>query len=204
MPLAVGLASVAAVLLWTPFRLVHDNIWLTGICVAAAGAGLILRAMASSRILADDDLGAEGIYSIIRFPDLTAGLLLILAVTLYTGALWFAAAAILLSVSAAWCMVLSREHSLEARYGERFTAWCRTTGALTPNPMGWKRRSVRARPLKLLWGQMPMACLVAAGFCAVDFFKSLAVDFSATLSAGWMAVFVGTAVLAIAARLLKW
>ncbi len=199
-PLAVIGVSVAAVLLYRPFLLIHNSFVLTAICSALAAAALALRAAAGDGW----DGKATGVYSVMRFPGISAGLMMIFSVTLYTGALWFALVAAMTAFPLAHCMVFAREHSLEARHGEAFRHWCRTTGALTPHLINWKPGEGKPGVIMMIIKQMPAATMMAAGFCAINFFNNLAVDFSPSVDAGWLAVLAATAVLTVCSRLLKW
>lgn len=174
----IGFAMLA---LWTttPFRIstsVHISLLASSVAVCA----FILMYLSSRR----DDTSFEatsaagGIYSVVRNPLYASHAIMMLALALFTGIIWFFVVSLLAIVWVLEKMIHYEERAMIARYGDRFRGWCKTTNALLPTHGNWKPSTCR-KPVTASLGEQFVPMLVSlAGFAAVDAVKSYRVDFT--------------------------
>lgn len=196
LPLAVVIASVAALLLSTPFLLIHGRIWLLAVSLLLAAGGILLRAAAYNQQGKEFDIDrAEGIYSVMRFPFTASNMLLIFSVAVYTGSVPFMIFAAMVCYPATYCVILAQEHTLQSRYGEAFTHWCKRTYAITPMMLNWKPAEHPKPLIKRILMQSRTMFSVVACLAVINFFKNWLVDFRPMPDIPWLAALAVTFVL---------
>lgn len=198
LPVAGLAAPLGALLLTTPFRLIGSNWWLTTAAVLLAVAGVVLHAAAGAVALdrrtkglpgpatLPDYVAAGGIYSVMRFPTYGANTLLVLAVAVYTGAVWYMVLCAVVCFTTGYCAAMAQEHSLATRYGDEFAVWCRSTFAFTPLVFNWQPWNIRVSPLKALLAQSRMMAFTAACFLLTDLLKGWVIDLEFRPSVPWL------------------
>jgi protein-S-isoprenylcysteine O-methyltransferase Ste14 len=201
----------AALLLATPFRIVSSP-WLTLVSVLLAVAGITLHALSSAPAVSfaakggdgppplSEYIAAGGIYSVTRFPSLTADLILVVALAIHTGVVWFALGAVLAAAMCTGWVLLAREHSLQSRYGEQFTHWCRGTHSLTPYLWSWKPWNIPVSPLRLLAGQTFRTAIMVGIFTLTDLMKHLRIDFEFRVDVPWLIALAASVALVLFSR----
>ncbi|MDR2885940.1 MAG: hypothetical protein LBU95_04070 [Rikenellaceae bacterium] len=209
LPVALLAGCVLALLLATPFRVIHGQQWLTVLSAVLAISGIALYALASAPaafhaarreegpVLLPEYVAAGGIYSITRFPTYTANLLLVAALSLYTGVVWFTVGMVLVAMMCTGWILLAQEHTLHSRYGDVFTQWCRETYALTPFFLSWQPWKIPVNPLRLLLGQAHTAAVVTGVFALTNLVKNWRVDFELRVDVPWLVIFGACLVLAL-------
>lgn len=203
LPLAYILSASIAILMATPFSIIHSTMLLTVVSIAIAVVGLVVRCYAdrrpSSKI--EQTIAVAGIYSVIRFPYYLADMLLMLSLTIYTGVTWYMLMMIPVGYFICERIILSEENSLLNKYGDIYRNWTKETNALIPVMLNWSRSTYKISLFTLLRRESRTVLMTIGGFCLINLLKHVVVEFSFTIGAGWLLALLCAVVIFILSRL---
>ena len=191
-PILFALSIVVALLLTTPFSIIYGSLFwaLFSLLLTLCGFAVRVAARRSESPSWEDKIASKGIYSVVRFPDYLANILIVLGLTLYSGVGWYIVLVILLCWFFAERIILAEENSLVNRLGDDFVQWARQTNAVFPRLLSWEAPTCRKALLPRIFSQSWVLLAIAAGFCLVDLIKNLQVEFSFRIGLGWI-IFLG-------------
>ncbi len=205
LPWLFALSAAGALLVTTPFSIVYGSLLLSLLSLLLAFAGFAVRIAArrapSSSL--EDRIATRGIYSVVRFPDYLANILIVLGLTLYTGVVWYMVLVALLCWVFAERIILAEENSLANRCGDTFLPWARQTNAVFPRLMNWQASTCRNALLPRVLSQAWVLLTVASGFCLIDLLKNLRVEFAFRIGLGWVALLGFALLLELLNRVMK-
>lgn len=203
LPLAYILSASIAILVATPFSIIHNTILLTAVSITIAVMGLVVRCHADRRPNSNVEqmIASAGIYSVIRFPYHLADLLLMLSLTIYTGVTWYMLMMIPLGYLICERIILSEENSLLNKFGDIYRNWSKETNALIPVMLNWSRSTYKMSVFTLLRRELRTVLMTICGFCLINLLKHIVVEFSFTIGAGWMLALLCAIVIFILSRL---
>lgn len=200
----IFIASVIFALLVTPpFTIIKNTAFLTIISILAAVCGMWVRYLAmqtKSRSL-PDMIQAEGIYSVVRFPFYLSNILIMLALTLYVGIVWYTVSVVLIGWIVAEKIILNEENALQNKYGTQFTQWSKRTSCLIPNFVAWNRSQYSAPKKETVCSLLLQVLLIVAGFSIINLLKNIMIYFSFRVGYVWLAALLIIAVFYLFSRL---
>ena len=197
LPVLFFVMLLVALFCTTPFSLWRSGVVLTSVSLGVAFFGFVIRWSASRRDSRNpmEMAACGGIYSMVRFPYFLADLLLVYAVSIYAGMMWFLLFIIPVSYLVVERIIASEEHRLATRYGEQYLHYCRETNALVPPLFSWRRSTCRTGFLQLLSRQRVALCVTLGAFTVVDIVKNLRIDFTFRINFLWLGLLCVTVVL---------
>lgn len=194
--------TLIALLITTPFSIAGNSIALTLVSLSFATAGVAISWMAGHKASdsPEDRIAAGGIYSVIRFPDYLAVLLIIAGLTVYTGIVWYAVCVF----AACWFVterIILAEESAEIRKrNEAYDAWAARTNALLPNLLKWQKPQHRYRFLMMYCRQFRYIMATIAGFMFINLLKNRIVAFWLHIDYLWLILLAAACILYLLAR----
>lgn len=197
-PLLFAVSTAGALLITTPFSIIYgSNTWaLFSLLLTLAGFAVRVAARRVASPSLEDKISSRGIYSVVRFPNYLANILIILGLTLYSGVVWYIVLVGLLGWGVAERIILAEENSLTNRFGDLFVHWARQTHAVFPRVFNfnWQASTCPSPLLPRIFSQAWVLLTIAAGFCLIDLLKNLQVEFSFRIGLGWI-VFLGLSII---------
>ena len=192
LPLLFTVSTAGALLVTTPFSIIYGSTLLALLSLLLTLAGFMVRVAArrTPSPSLEDRIASRGIYSVVRFPNYLANMLIVLGLTLYSGALWYIVLVGLLCWGVAERIILAEENSLANRFGDIFLHWARQTNAILPRFFNWQASTCRSSLLPRIFSQSWVLLAISAGFCLIDLLKNLQVEFAFRIGLGWI-VFLG-------------
>ena len=178
LPFLFIVCALLALVCTTPFH-ISTLLWIdivSYILVVVAFALMMLSSRREGRTFEKTVL-AGGIYSAMRFPGYAAHGLMMVAISLYSGVMWFFALTLIAVIATLEKIIGFEEEAMAEKYGERYLEWCRRTNALLPVMAHW-RPSVSGKGFFVLASEQFSPMLYTfLGFMAVDLVRSFRVYF---------------------------
>lgn len=180
-----------AIFITHPFDIVKSNGLLTMICFFMFLLSVLIRFMAK-RTDAEhlpDFVEAKGIYSIVRYPVYISNFLMVLALSLYMGIMWYFVFISFLAVLVTERIVMHQENCQKNKYGLLFRKWSKTTGAVVPYLLNWQG-AANSKDYIYTVKQISLFCVSSlAIFTMISFIKNRLIDFTNKVSVGWLVAF---------------
>lgn len=187
-PYLFATTTLIALLVTTPFGIAGNSTALTLVSLSFASAGIAIRWMAGHKASdsLEDRIAAGGIYSVIRFPDYLAVLLIIAGFTVYTGIVWYAVFVFAVSWFVTERIIIAEESAEIRKRNEAYDAWAARTNALLPNLLKWQKSPHRYRFLTLYRKQFRYISATIAGFMLINLLKNRIVAFWLHIDYLWL------------------
>lgn len=204
LPYIFIISLLGAVFLTHPFTIIRSGGLLTIICLFMFVISVSVRwlALRTDAEHLPEYVEAKGIYSIVRNPLYISNFLVVLSLSLYMGIIWYFVFVSFLTVFITERIVMHKENCQQNKYNEAFKLWSKTTGAVLPYLLNWQGASgSKSYFYTLRRMSLPVTASLGA-FTLISFIKNRVIEFSNTVSIGWLSAFI--IALALHLILLNW
>lgn len=192
LPFFLILSMILALALTKVSHIIPSSSILTILCLFIAMLSMIIRWL-SLRTPAErmpELILSKGIYSIVRHPIYISNFLMVLSMSLYLGILWYTVMTSFLSVLITERIVYQKENCQYNKYGDDFTLWAKTTGAVVPYVLNWQS-PVGSREYQFTARRMSPFVLVSVGsFLGISIVKHRILEGYFNLPIAWTVAFV--------------
>lgn len=194
LPWAFIVSVIIALMITPPFTMIKNTILLTVVSILLAVVGFVIRYYAAQTrsMLLPDIVEAKGIFSIVRFPIYLSNIIIMLALTIYVGIVWYFVFAALVGWLVIEKIVLNEENALQNKYGDVFLQWTKHTRCVVPNIINWEKPQYKVSKMEVLRTQSVYLLLTVTGFTAINLLKNIMIDFSFRVDAIWIIALVSS------------
>ncbi|MFI3331030.1 MAG: methyltransferase [Rikenellaceae bacterium] len=186
------LSLSVAILLTREVNVRPSSFISTVISVSIALLSIIIRwlSMRTDAERMPELIKAKGIYSVVRHPMYISNFLMVFALSLYLGILWYLVFVTFFSVLITERIVFQKENCQHNKYGEDFKTWCKTTGALFPRMLNWQSAENSRTWLYTAKNIASFVLASATIFFVISFIKHRIIELTFGVAIGWIVALV--------------